>query len=102
MESRACLPHSKFKEANTCCEFMAVRWTPVFKHSGKPTGLYNKTSGEVPILSSSGEACPGNSFVRGAAFDLSGIDFWQPYCCIFFLSFSFFWPHSEARRIPVP
>ena len=85
MESRACLPHSKFKEANTCCEFMAVQWNLVFRRFGKPTGLlYNKTSGEVPVLSNGGETCPGDSFVRGAAFDLSGIDFWQPHCCIFF------------------
>ena len=38
MESRACLPHSKFKEANTCCEFMAVQWNPVFKRLESPLG----------------------------------------------------------------
>ena len=101
MESRACLPRSKFKEANTCCEFMAVQWNPVFRCSGKPTGLlYNKTSGEVPVLSSGGETCPGDSFVRGAAFDLSGIDFWQSYCCIFFFFFFFFLATQRGMQDP--
>lgn len=67
MESSACLPHSKFREANTCCEFMAVHWNPGFTRSGKPAGLfYVKASRKVPVLSTSGETCPGDSCLKGS------------------------------------
>lgn len=61
---------------------MAGQCDPVCKGSGRLAGLLeNKVNYKVPILSCE-ETCPGDSFVRGAACDLSGIDFWQTCSCI--------------------
>ena len=104
MESRACLPHSKFKEANTCCEFMAVQWNPVFKRLESPLGcctirqvvrcqFWVVVGRLVQAIASWGEL------------PLTSVEliFGSPIVAFsFFLSFFFFWPHREACRIPIP